>query len=202
MSLPFPTPTFAFYHRLNSRERVLLLIVGGSVVFIANLILLSVLLRNSRELGQQYTEKTQELDRENLFAAQKTGLWAPRNEWLKKSQPVLINRALAGSQLLEIVQGIARSNSVIVTNPRIPSPSGSTPINPGGGNADYQPVSVRIETQSDWKNVVKFVAAVQQPNAFLVFEEGSLRSDQADPAIMRGNFLISKWYAPGGKGAK
>ena len=202
MPFSLPTPTFAFYHRLNSRERVLLLIVGGSVAFIVNLILLSVLLRNSRELGQQYTEKTQELDRENLFAAQKAALWTPRNDWLKKTQPVLDKPGLAGSQLLEIVQGIARGNGVIVTNPRIVGANGSTPTNPGGGNADYQPVSVRIDTQSDWKNVVRFVAAVQQPNAFLVFEEGDLSSDRSDPATMHGTFLISKWYAPGGKGAK
>lgn len=197
--MQLPTPSFAFYHRLNPRERVLLLIVVGSVLFILNLIVLSFLLRTSRELNQQYAAKSQELNGELLFAAQKPGLWEPRNAWLHTNQPELKNRALAGSQLLETVQGLARGSAVIVTNPSISSPTNSSPGNPSGGNANYQPVTVRINTQSDWKSLVKFMAALQQPQAFLVFEQASLRTDQADPGVMRGEFLVSKWYAPGGK---
>ena len=194
-----PTPSFAFYHRLNPRERVLLLIVVGSVLFILNLIVLSFLLRTSGELNQQYAAKSQELNGELLFAAQKPGLWEPRNGWLHATQPELKNRALAGSQLLETVQGIARGSAVIVTNPSIQTPTNSSPANPSGGNTDYQPVTVRIMTQSDWRNLVKFLAAIQQPKSFLVFEQASLHTDQADPNVMHGEFLISKWYAPGGK---
>ena len=197
--MTLPTPSFAFYHRLNSRERVLLLVTAGSLLFILNLVLLSFLLRNSHELNLQYAAKSQELNGELLFAAQKPGLWEPRNNWLHANQPELKNRALAGSQLLETVQGIARGASVIVTNPSIPSPTGSSPSNPSGGNPDFQPVTVRIQTQSDWRNLVKFIAALQTPKSFLMFEQASLRTDRADPNVMRGEFLISKWYAPGGK---
>ena len=191
-----PTPNFAFYHRLNPRERVLLLITAGSVLFILNLFLLGVLLRDSRDLNTRYAEKSQALEREQLLAAQKPDLWLPRNEWLNKNQPVLLNRALAGPQLQEAVQSLARANMVVVLNPRIPAPSGSTPSNPAGGNVDYQPVTLRVDTQSDWRSVVRFMAAVQKPDAFLVFEEANLHADQADPNIMRGEFLISKWYTP------
>ena len=194
-----PTPNFAFYHRLNPRERVLLLITAGAVLFILNLILLSVLLRNSRELNAQYTEKSRELEREQLFAAQKADLWQPRNNWLQKNQPVLVNRALAGPQLLEAVQSLARANVVVVTNPNIPAPPGATAGNPTGGNVDYQPVSVRVDTQSDWRGAIRFMAAVQKPESFLVFEQANLHADQADPNIMRGEFLISKWYTPAQK---
>ena len=197
--MTLPLPSFAFYHRLNPRERVLLLVTAGSVLFILNLVLLSFLLRNSRELNLQHAAKSQELRGEQLYAAQKPSLWEPRTGWLQKNQPELKNRAQAGPQLLGTVQDLARRASVIVTNPSISAPTGASPSNPSGGNADFQPVTVRIQTQSDWKSLVRFLAALQTPRNFLVFEQASLRTDQADPQIMRGEFVISKWYAPGEK---
>ena len=195
----FPVPTFAFYLRLNPRERVLLLVMGGAVLFIVNLILLSFLLRHTRDLNLQYAEKSQELDREQLFAAQKADLWSPRSAWLQKSQPMLVNRAFASTELLETVKNLAQANMVVVTNQSFPNPPSNTPGNPSGGNADYQPITVKVDTQSDWKSVVRFIAKVQDPAAFLVFEEATLRADPSDPNIMRGVFVVSKWYAPAGK---
>ncbi len=188
--LPFPLPTFAFYQRLTARERVLLLIVGGSLVVIVNLILLSVLIRSWRDLSLQYTEKSQELYRETAFADQKASLWQPRNEWLKKTQPPLANRSLAGPQLQEAIKGIAQGNQVIVTNQKFVTATTA---------AAYQPVTVGISTQSDWKSVVKFMATLQRPDAFLVFNTASLHTEQSDPAQVKGEFVISKWYAPAAK---
>lgn len=194
--LPFKLPSFAFYHRLNPRERVLLLAVAGTVVFVVNLILLTFLIRTSRDLGLAYTAKSQELQREAVFADQKNALWVPRNEWLKKTQPVLTNQQVETSKLQTTVEALARGSAVIPTNPKLLTPTGSTPGKPSGGKADYQAVSLHIDTQSDWKGIVKFLASLQKPDAFLVLDSASLHTEPADPTKMRGEFLISKWFAP------
>lgn len=187
MRLPSVTlPKFAFIQRLNPRERVLLLIIGVALVFIVNVILLSVLIRSWRDLNLQYAEKSLELNRETVFADQKSSLWSPRNDWLKKTQPVIANLALAGPQLQEAVKAIAQGNQVILTNTKFVT----QPPTP-----DYQPVSVSISTQSDWANIVKFMASLQKPEAFLVFNTASLHTEQADPKQIRGEFVVSKWYA-------
>ena len=190
MRLPFKLPSFAFYQRLTARERTLLLLVGGSLVLIVNLILLSVLIRSWRDLNLEYTQKSQELDRESLFADQKVSLWQPRTEWLKKTQPPLPNRSLAGPQLQEAIKNLAQGSQMIITNQKFVT----LPATP-----DYQPVTVGVSTQSDWKGVVKFMATLQKPDAFLVFNTASLHTEQSAPAQVRGEFVISKWYAPAGK---
>lgn len=197
MKLPFRPPSLAFYHRLNSRERVLLLLVGASLLFVVNLFLLSLLIRSWRDLSLQYAEKSQELTRESAFAEQKTSLWEPRSAWLKKTQPPLVNRNLAGSQLLDTIKGIAQSNQVIISSQTIATAAPGSASASGG--AEYQPITVRVDTQSDWPGIVKFMAAIQKPDAFLVFDTANLRTEQSDPAKMRGEFIISKWFAPTGK---
>ena len=57
----FRLPSFEFYQRMSARERLLSLIVGGGVLFVVNLVAISVLLRSSRELRTQIAAKSQEL---------------------------------------------------------------------------------------------------------------------------------------------
>jgi hypothetical protein len=37
---------------------------------------------------------------------------------------------------------------------------------------------------------------VQQPEAFIVFENVTLSIDSNDPTMMRGKFKIARWFAP------
>ncbi len=190
MRYSFLQPVVAYYQRLTARERVLLLAVGGTLLAVANLILLSVMIHSWTDLNQQYTAKSQDLERELVFADQRTSLWEPRNAWLKKTQPAVANRNLAGPQLQEAVKNLAQSSQVLITNTKFAT------FNP---TSDYQPVSVGINTQSDWKSVVRFMASVQKPEAFLVFNTARLHTETSDPSQIRGDFVISKWYAPAGK---
>lgn len=200
MRLTLPPGLVDSYRRLTSRERALLFITGGAAVLIVNLLLLSILLRSARELGSAYTERSEDVRREQLFANQKDSLWVPREAWLKKTQPTLNNGNVEGPRLLETIQALARSNQVLVVSPQIlpfaaAAPPGSTVPAP----TDYQAVTVKVTTQSDWQNVVRFMAAVQRPDAFLVFDSATLRTEQSDPKKMIGDFVISKWYAPAEK---
>ena len=193
----FSLPSFEFYQRMSARERLLSLLVAGALLFIVNLVAISTLLRSSRDLRAQLADKSQELHVEGLYA-QEQPLWKQRTDWLKAKQPALANRDRAGTDLLSEIQAAARVNRVILSTfqitPLPPAIAGERAVKP-----DYQAVSVSVETQSDWASLVQFLASLQRPEGFLVFDKATLRSDASDPQRMKGSFSISKWYAPGAK---
>ncbi len=192
----FKLPSFEFYHRMSRRERVLSLVVGGALLLIIN-IAISTLLRSSRDLSGQLSSKSQESDVQNMYAREQP-LWRTRTNWLKAKQPVLANRDRAGTDLLGEIQAAARVNQVSLTTfqivPLAPAIAGERVVKP-----EYQIVTVSVETQSEWAQLVQFIASLQKPEGFLVFDKATLRSDGNDPTRMKGAFSISKWYAAGVK---
>ena len=195
--MPLQLPTFDFYQRMSPRERRLGQIVAGAVIVALNLIAISILLRSSRDLRAQIAAKTQELHMQNLYA-QEQPMWKQRTDWLKTKQPPLANRDRAGTDLLGEIQAAARANHVVMNTfqitPVAPPLAGERVAKP-----EYLTVSVSAETQSDWSSLVQFIAALQRPELFLVFDRATLRSDPNDPQRMKGAFNISKWYAAGTK---
>ena len=89
--------------------------------------------------------------------------------------------------LLEEVRNAARARNVVLENPALGTVD---------AQAGYQSVSVDIETKSSWKDLIDFMAGLQQPEKFIVFERSNLQIDTTDPTKMRGRFRIAKWYAP------
>jgi hypothetical protein len=184
---------FAFYQKLSPRERTLVLAVAGTVFVLANLFAVSTLAGTFDELRHACAEQSSDLEAQRVFASEQPKL-AKRMAWLRTTQPVLTSRDVAGASLLRQIEQFARGSAVIVTNPQIkPLPPASAESR--STSADYQAVTVEIETQSNWAGLVKFVGGLQQPSNFLVFDLATVRSD-TDPAVIRGHFQISKWYAP------
>jgi hypothetical protein len=183
---------FAFYQRLSARERVLSLAVAGTIFVLANLFAVSTLGGAFASLRHDCAEEAGDLQVQRLLASDQPKV-AQRMEWLRQKQPVLVSRDRAGTALFDQIQQFARLGGVIVTNPRIRPPAPASEDDRTAAPS-YQAVSVEIETQSDWAGIKKFIQAVQQPENFLVFDLATLRSD-TDPAIIRGRFQISKWYA-------
>ena len=190
-----PSISFAWFHRLSRRERVLTLLVGGAVFVILNLVAIRFLLGTYADLSSRYAT-----DRSNLLLlralAGERDTWTQRNDWLKATQPVLTNRDRAGTALYEQLQNIARARQVIVSSLQIKPPG--TVTAPGGENAP-QVVSVEGDTQGDWRETVRFLAEIQKPENFLVFDQASLRTSPSDVHVLRCHFLVSKWYAPAAK---
>ena len=177
----------AWFARLNQRERLLALLVGGILFLLLNYLIWSALLGMSANLRADWAAQT------SARAAQKVYLdeyqmWKHRAEWLKIHQPILTNPAEA-STLLTQVQQIAGKYSVQIENPQI----GGVEKAP-----THQSVSATIETKSGWEPLVHFLYDVQQPEAFIVFENVNLLIDSGDPTIMRGRFKIAKWFKSAG----
>ena len=194
-----PPVSFAFYQRMNPRERLLSLLVTGTVFILANLFALRFLVDAFGDLGQQYADGAGAL-RQEEFWARSQPMWEQRARWLQAKQPVLTNRDRAPTQLLEQVQGAARASQVLIRSEQLRGLGGA------GANraeaSEYQAVSIHVETESDWKQLVGqpgFLPLLQQPENFIVFNLASLHSDPADPKRMKCSFDISKWDAPAGR---
>jgi hypothetical protein len=175
--------------RMNQRERILALGVGGVLFLLINLAIWSALLGWSHNLRTSWKEQS------SARAEQKAYLddyetWNRRAEWLKKNQPTLTNPAEA-STLLTQLQQIAGKYKVQIDNPQIGSVE-KTPT--------HQSVSATIETKSGWEPLVHFLYDAQRPEAFIAFESVNLMIDSSDQTVMRGHFKIAKWFANPGAG--
>ena len=194
-----PTISFAFYQRMNPRERLLSLLVAGTVFVLANLFALRFLVGAFGALGQQYAEGARALREETVWAREQP-LWEQRTRWLQAKQPALTNRDRAPTQLLEQVQGAARASQVLIRSQQLHGLGGAGTHRAGA--SEYQAVSIHVDTESEWKQLVGnpgFLPLLQTPDNFIVFDRVSMHTDPADPKRMKCAFDISKWDAPGTK---
>jgi hypothetical protein len=81
---------------------------------------------------------------------------------------------------------VADKHNVLIENPQIGS---------GDNTSTHQSVWASIETKSHWDQLVHFLYDVQQPEAFIVFENVNLVIDSTDPTMMKGKFKIARWFA-------
>ena len=173
-------------NRLTPRERTLLTIVLAVLFLLGNFFIVSTLMQRYRQIQAETTRKREELKTLRGMFSEKD-IWAKRDAWLTAKQPKLANRDQARVILLEEVRNAARARNVVLENPALGTVD---------AQAGYQSVSVDIETKSSWKDLIDFMAGLQQPEKFIVFERSNLQIDTTDPTKMRGRFRIAKWYAP------
>jgi len=179
----------AWYSRMNKRERLLSLLVGGVVFALVNLFLWSWLLgaigRSRTELGSaRLTRKEQE-----VFMKERD-LWTQREQWLQQHQPAFNGAGEASTLLEQQLKPVAAKYNILLENPQIGS---------GETTPSHQTVWASVDTKSDWQSLVHFLYDVQQPEAFIVFESANLAVDAQDPTKMKGKFKIARWFAPAQK---
>ncbi len=177
-----------WFQRLNRRERVLSLLVAGTVFLIVNLVIWSALTGMARRARAELAERKSTRKQQEVFMKERA-MWAKRDEWLKQNQPALKSPGEA-SALLDQIKEVASKQSIVIENPVIGS---------GDSTPQYQAVFASIETRSPWQPLVKFLYEVQQPESFVVFESVNLAIDSSDPTMMRGKFKIARWFAPAGQ---
>lgn len=175
----------AWYNRMNRRERTLSIIVAGALFVILNLIIWSTLLGAIKSTHAQLAERKGVRKTQTIFLKERD-LWKKREAWLKAHQPVLQSAGEA-STLLDRVKQIAAKYKILLVNPAIGT---------GTAASDHQSVYASVETKSPWPPLVHFLYDIQQPDAFIVFEDMSLAIDGTDQTMMHGRFKIARWYAP------
>lgn len=175
----------AWYQRMNSRERILAGIVVTVVFVLLNVFIWSMLLGAIGRKRTELVERKGVRKTQTVFMKERD-LWKQREAWLKKNQPVL-KSAEEASTLLEQVKQVAGKRKILIVNPAI----GSSP-----STSNYQSVFASIETKSPWPALVHFLYDIQQPGAFIVFEDVNLAIDGNDPTVMHGKLKIARWFAP------
>ena len=175
----------SFFQRMNKRERVLSMLVGGTVFLLLNWLILEWLTGTLAQARTDLATRKSARTEQNVFLKERS-LWEKREAWLKKHQPQLKGPGDA-STLLNQVKDIAGKHNILIENPSL-----------GGVEAapTHQSTSVSIETKSPWQPLVRFLHDVQQPESFVVFENVNLQIDSQDPTTMRGKFKIARWFAP------
>ena len=187
----------AAFTRLSPRERRLTLLTAAVVFLAGNVVLLSYLFGAHRELSA--TLGTKRLAARNAAVLRaEAPTWEGREAWLKTHQPRLTTSPqAAGGQLLALVQKLATERRVTLDAAQIVPPD-NNPNSPNG--RPYQPVAVVFNARADWGAMVGFLAALQaDPEAFLVPENLSLRSDKNNPTQLTAEGLrVARWFAPAG----
>ena len=175
----------AWYQRMNPRERMLAWIVAGALIVLLNVVILSWLFGALGRARTNLAARKAARAEQALFVKERD-LWIKRDQWIRKHQPTLKNPAEA-SVLLDQLKQIAGKYNVLIQNPAIGS---------GETTPNHQTVFASIETKSPWPPLVHFLYDVQQPDAFIVFENANLAVDSSDPTVMAGKFKIARWFAP------
>lgn len=175
----------AAYLRMNQRERLMTLAIAAILFLLINIFLwrtvLGSIANSRRELAACKATRA-----EQVVYMKERELWAKREEWLEKTQPML-KGAEEPSNLLEQVKQVAGKYNILIENPAIGS---------GETTPNHQTVFASIETSGHWPDLVHFLYDVQQPDAFIVFETVNLAVDGNDATMMRGKFKIARWFAP------
>ena len=175
----------AWYERMNPRERVLSWIVTGVLLVLLNLFILNWIFGALGRARSELATRKATLAEQTLYVKERD-LWIKRDEWIRQHQPTLKNPAEA-SALLDQLKQVAGKYSVLIENPAIGS---------GETTPHHQAVFASIETKSPWPPLAHFLYDVQQPDAFVVFENVNLAIDGSDATMMRGKFKIARWFAP------
>jgi hypothetical protein len=175
----------AAYQRMSQREQRMTLVIAAVLFVLINFfvwrLLLGTIGNSRRELATRKSTRA-----EQIVYMKEREMWAKRDQWIEKNQPIL-KGAEEASTLLDQLKQIAGKYNILIENPAIGS---------GETTATHQAVFASIETSSHWPELVHFLYDVQQPDAFVVFESVNLAIDNNDATMMRGKFKIARWFAP------
>ena len=176
----------SWIERMNRRERLLSLIVGGIVFALVNIFLWSWLLGAISQARSDLVLKKSQREEEAAFIKDRP-LWAKRDDWIRQHQPALKNSGEAQTNLLDQLKQTATKYNIVVESPAIGA---------GETTPNHQTVFASIEVKSPWPPLVHFLYDVQQPDSFIVFDSVNLMIDSSDATMMRGRFKIARWFAP------
>ena len=171
---------------LSSREKVLALAVGGVVIILLNLLLLSAFARRNIVLRTELAQRQDEWTAMQELLGEE-GLWAARDAALTVKQPKLSNENAAGVELLDLIRVLARNHAVTIENPVF----GGVTKSPW-----YRSVPVTLDTHSSWPDLISFLYVLQRPDQFIVCEDANIQVDPGDQTKMLGHFKIARWYSP------
>jgi hypothetical protein len=179
----------AWFSRMNQRERILSLTIGGVVFALLNLFLWNWLLGAVSSARADLAQRKSMRKEQEIFVRERD-LWTEREQWLNQHQPAFNGAGEASTLLEQQLKPVAAKYNILLENPQIGS---------GETTPSHQTVWASVDTKSDWQSLVHFLYDIQGPEAFVVFENATLAVDNGDQTKMHGKFKIARWFAPAQK---
>lgn len=173
---------------MTQREKTLAMIVGGVFALLLNVFLIKFFLSNYNGLRGDLAANKTKLEQLEILQADRA-LWEQRDAWVTANLQRLENPDAAGVKLLEEVKDTARKHSVLVTPQQ-------RAIDITLRKPEYAAVRVNVESTSSWEGLIDFLAEMQGPGKFTVFESLNLKKDAKDLTKMHAKLRIARWYAP------
>lgn len=176
--------------KLSSREKKLLLLCVGVLLFMGFAILVNDFLQR-RSAALQKIAILQAQKSENATWMADREFWAKRRNWLIEKMPVAESLGRAQGQLLEDLQNQALEYGITSEQPTLP------PL--AAPNENFREVTVSIRLRGDQITVLRWLSTLQSPEKFQAVRvldlEIDTRSREKTPQVIC-NLTVARWFKP------
>lgn len=176
--------------KLTSREKNLLLLCVGVLVFMALAIVTnSFMQRRTDALKKLAALETQKRENDTWMADR--AFWEKRRAWLVEKMPSTDSLGRSQGQLLEEVQNQALELGITTERPTLP------PSPPA--NENYREVAVSLRLRGDQTVVLQWLATLQSPEKFQAIRELEIELDtrarEKTPQV-QCNLTLARLFKP------
>ena len=169
---------------LKTSERRLALAFGALIFLVANFLVLGVL-QDKRRAMEIDLRNLQLEQTESAFWLGQKDLWTKRQAWLNEKQPKLSGTGQESGDLLQSLQQSARQEKIVISNQTFPELTISS---------YFREAAVQLEIKGSLESISRWIATLQNPEAFQAITSLNLKSDAEAPNVIC-TLTIARWYA-------
>lgn len=174
---------------LSNREKNLLLLCVGVLVFMAFAILMNNFLSRRKDALQKIST-LQAQKRDNEAVLHDREFWDKRRGWLAGKMPTTDSLGRAQGQLLEDLQNQALDLGIIIQQQTLPE---------AVTTGDYREVAVNLRVRGDQIVMLQWLAGMQSPEKFQAIKDFRLELDskakEKTPQAVC-NLTVTRWFKP------
>lgn len=165
------------------RERRLAILFGLAVFILLNLMLLVFLKRHRADAERELATLESRKEQADMLMLD-PHYWDSRADWLEQNRPVFALSGDAQTELLETLQSTPREHGLEATPPIIDDPR---------SYGTFEEVSATVKVTGDIRNVVAWLAQIQQPGKFNAVTNVTVQSDKDAPRVVC-EVRVAKWF--------
>lgn len=175
--------------KLTAREKNLLLLCVGVLVFMALAIAANGFMQKRTALLQKITGLEIQKRENDTWMADRA-FWEKRLRWLEEKMPTTDSIGRAQGQLLEQLQNEALDLGITIQQQTLPEAIAT---------ADYREVTVNLRLRGDQTTVLGWLATMQSPEKFQAIKQLRMELDsrarEATPQTIC-NLTLARWFKP------
>lgn len=176
--------------KLTSREKNLLLLCVGTLVFMAMAIVMNDFLQRRTTALQKIASLQAQKSENDTWMADRS-FWDKRRAWLTEKMPITESLGRAQGQLLEDLQNEALEYGITTEQPTLP------PL--AAPNENFREVTVSMRLRGDQATVLAWLATMQSPEKFQAIRQLELEIDtrarEKTPQVVC-NLTLARWFKP------